>query len=81
MALEVINDESKSSAYNPVFIRRPEYWTGWALAYFQWYSNLSFSAIDDKISIDKICSMYNPYHEMDISQFCDYMIKYFDLEK
>ena len=49
------------------------YWTGWALAYYQWYTCLSFSQITDLISIEEIRQMYSPYHEMDIRQFCDRM--------
>lgn len=51
--------------------RSPEYWTGWALAYYQWKHNIPFAQIADVISIDEICSLYSPYHEMDIEQFCD----------
>lgn len=50
-----------------------EYWTGWALAYFQWKSALSYSQIQQYISIDEIKKMYTPYHEMDILQFVDKM--------
>lgn len=52
-----------------------EYWTGWALAHFQWKSCLSFSQITSLIPIDEIMMMYSPYHEMDIRQFCDRMLK------
>lgn len=48
-----------------------EYWLGWALAYYQWQSGLSFSQITDSISITELLNMYSPYHEMDIRQFCD----------
>ncbi len=71
--LEIINDESKSDEYRPAADRSPEYWTGWALAYFQWETNLKFNQIDNLIKINEIRSMYNPYHEMDISHFCDHM--------
>ena len=53
--------------------RSPEYWLGWALAYYQWYSALSFSEIAKTISASGILAMYEPYHEMDIRQFCDKM--------
>ena len=51
--------------------KSPEYWTGWALAYYQWLKNYSFAKIERIISIDLIREMYFPYHEMDIQQFCD----------
>lgn len=50
-----------------------EYWCGWALAYFQWESSISFKEMFTYISIDEIKKMYNPYHEMDIRHFCEHM--------
>ena len=51
--------------------RSQEYWTGWILAYYQWYSGKTFRLIQQEISISNILKMYNPYHEMDISQSID----------
>ena len=51
--------------------RSPEYWAGWALAYFQWQSGLSFREIVQVVPISEIAALYSPYHEMDIRQFCD----------
>lgn len=48
-----------------------EYWLGYSLAYYQWYTCLTFNEITEFITITEIKSMYNPYHEMDIRQFCD----------
>lgn len=73
LALDVINDYSKADSYRPSLDRSPEYWTGWALAYFQWYSGLKFNQINKYIPITEIYGMYNPYHEMDVSQFCDHL--------
>lgn len=53
--------------------RSKEYWTGWALAYYQWYTSQSFADIIRYVSINDIRRMYNPYHEMDIMQFVDHM--------
>lgn len=53
--------------------RTPEYWTGWAVAYYQWDTGMSFSEIEAVIPIDEIRKQYNPYHEMDIRQFTDHM--------
>lgn len=59
----------------PVFAasRSPEYWTGWALAYYQWETALSFREITACIPISDIPDLYYPYHEMDIRQFSDKM--------
>lgn len=53
--------------------RSPEYWAGWALAYYQWYTSLSFGDITEAVPISEIITLYSPYHEMDIRQFCDKM--------
>ena len=81
LALEVIGDEKLASKYRPAANRTPEYWCGWALAYFQWYSNLSFRDINNVVPISEIMAMYSPYHEMDISQFCDKMREIYNNRK
>ena len=53
--------------------RSPEYWAGWALAYYQWETALPFVEILKYIPLDDIVRMYSPYHEMDIRHFCDRM--------
>lgn len=53
--------------------RSAEYWVGWALAYYQWKTALSFSNIIKRVSIQEIMALYIPYHEMDIRQFADKM--------
>lgn len=81
LTLEIIGDETLASKYRPVADRTPEYWCGWALVYFQWYSGLTFKEIDNYIPISEILAMYSPYHEMDISQFCDKMIELYNNRK
>lgn len=53
--------------------RSPEYWAGWALAYYQWETAMTFEEILEYIPLDDIIRMYSPYHEMDIRHFCDRM--------
>ena len=55
--------------------RSPEYWCGWAVAYYQWKSSMSYRAIFNAVPIDEMISMYTPYHEMDVEQFVDEMNK------
>jgi len=81
LALDIIGDETLASKYRPAANRTPEYWCGWALAYFQWQTNLRFKEINNYISISEILAMYSPYHEMDISQFCDKMIELYNKRK
>lgn len=61
--------------------RSEEYWTGWALAYYQWENALSFAEIVKYIPIKEIQALYSPYHEMDIRQFCDKMNELYKLSK
>ena len=53
--------------------RSEEFWTGWALAYYQWETSLGFAEIVQNIPIKDIMALYSPYHEMDIRQFVDRM--------
>lgn len=53
--------------------RSEEYWTGWALAYYQWETSLSFEEIANCIPIRYVKALYSPYHEMDIRHFVDKM--------
>lgn len=52
-----------------VYGRSPEFFAGWAIAYYAWYTDNSFRNINRRLPIDEVVAMYNPYHEMDISQF------------
>jgi len=53
--------------------RSPEFWTGWALAYYQWETSLDFAEIVRYVPIKDILALYSPYHEMDIRHFTDKM--------
>lgn len=53
--------------------RSKEFWTGWALAYYQWETSLGFAEIVRCVPIRDIVALYSPYHEMDIRQFVDKM--------
>ena len=48
----------------------PEYWAGWALAYYQWLTRRSFAYMQGRgLGIDEVLSMYYPLHEADLSKF------------
>lgn len=51
----------------------PEYWAGWALAEYQWYSGKRFKDIFERVKMSEIILMYSVYHEMDISGFIEAM--------
>ena len=61
--------------------RSEEYWTGWALAYYQWATSRSFSEIVKYVPIMVVKELYSPYHEMDIRQFRDKMDELFRVAK
>ena len=50
-----------------------EYWAGWALAEYQWFSGRDFSGIFKHVSMKDIVRMYPAYHEMDERRFCEAM--------
>lgn len=50
--------------------RTPEYWAGWALAYYQWYRARSFSFLrNNGLNISTLLSLYPTLHEADLSKF------------
>ena len=51
--------------------KSPEYFAGWAMAYYSWYRNKPYGEIQRVLPITEAVSMYVPYHEMDIMQFVD----------
>lgn len=53
--------------------KSPEYWVGWALAYYQWYTARSFMKIYKVATIEDLLKMYPVYHEMDIMKFVEAM--------
>lgn len=58
--------------------KTPEYWAGWALADYQWYSGYRFEDIFEKVKMSEIINMYHPYHEMSIEHFYEAMDKKMD---
>ena len=56
----------------PVSINRSiEYWIGWSIAYYQWYSSRKYSEIFEALSYDDFYKMHYTLHEADITKFCD----------
>ncbi len=58
--------------------RTPEYWAGWALAYYHWYTQKRFKNIFERIPLIEIISMYNTFHVMDITHFIEAMDTKYD---
>ena len=75
-AREVLSDVkiSYADATDAMYLdKSPEYWAGWALAYYQWQTDKSFMEIMKAVSLDDIIGMYPVYHEMDIVKFVEQM--------
>ena len=51
--------------------RSVEYWIGWAIAYYQWYSARRYSDIFKVLTFDDLQKMYYTLHEADITKFVD----------
>ena len=51
--------------------RSIEYWIGWAVAYYQWYSGRRYADIFKAIPYEKLQHMYYTLHEADISKFVE----------
>ena len=53
------------------FGRSPEYWIGWAVAYYQWYSSRGYGEIFQALPYADLQAMYPTLHEADISKFVE----------
>lgn len=82
---EIVKEVVNKSGIQPVNVedemyldKSPEYWAGWALAYYQWFTCRPFMKINEAVPIHRIVQMYNVYHEMDITHFVDTMNELWD---
>jgi len=57
--------------YEPEYNPSEEYWAGWILAYYQWFSAMPFRAVHGYISMAQVRRMYYPLHEAPESKFVD----------
>ena len=75
--VRVVLDKSKfmlQSQEDVMYLyKSPEYWSGWALAYYQWFSAKTFGEIYKAVSMEEILGMYPTLHEADISKFAEIM--------
>ena len=53
--------------------RSREYWIGWAVAYYQWFSSRKYGDIFKAVTFEDLQNMYYTLHEADISKFVDIM--------
>ena len=63
--------EMKESSY--CVERSVEYWIGWSLSFYQWYSGKRFKEINEAADMNMLTGMYSAFHEMDIMHFVETM--------
>ena len=71
VAMEILAEttgKTPDAAPQEHFSRSREYWIGWAIAYYQWYSGRSYTEILKAVTYEKLWEMYDPLHEADISK-------------
>lgn len=68
LVIEKCGKKSSLETELPYIDYPPEYWIGWILAYYQWYSAKTFSAICKKISYESMNDLYGVLHEADPSK-------------
>lgn len=74
LAADIVHETTGKKLDTPPqehFSRSKEYWVGWAIAYYQWFSARKYSDIFKAISFDDLQKMYYTLHEADISKFVD----------
>ena len=51
--------------------RSPEYWCGWIVAFYQWYTGVTFREMSQIVSMTEIRKMYPTLHEASELKFVD----------
>ena len=57
----------------PSLRHSPEFWTGWVLAYYQWYTCRPFSEITSVMPVSAMRDLYGTLHEADLMRFVETM--------
>lgn len=68
LVLEKCGKKSSDISELPYIDYPAEYWVGWILAYYQWYTGKSFSTICRKIPFQNMMDLYGVLHEADPSK-------------
>jgi len=66
----ILSATGRAPGAEPTYVdyRTEEFWGGWALTHYQWYSLRSFSAILRFMPFAHLLDMYLPLHEADITK-------------
>lgn len=74
LARKIILESGMRTAESPdemYLDKSPEYWAGWALAFYQWYTAKRFAMIHSAVSIQQIVMLYPALHEADPLKFVE----------
>lgn len=58
-----------------ILYRTPEFWLGWSLAYYQWYTKRTFRFIHMRVTLKELLGWYSTLHEADLSKFVEELDK------
>lgn len=75
--VEKTTDESCNPDPVESYERGSEYWVGWMLTHYQWYSDRTFKSILDTVSYDELIGLYGTLHEADIQKSYEVMDAHF----
>lgn len=68
LVLKVTGAKKADITYTPSG-RSPEYWSGWALAYMQWHTGISFERLANLgVNLNTLIRLYPTLHETDITK-------------
>ncbi len=70
--LEETTGKQFSQEQNNNMFRTPEYWIGWAVAYYHWYSDRRYNQIFEALPFQDLEKIYYTLHEADVSKFVDF---------
>ncbi len=74
LVMEVVNKSGLKMDFSKAKIEydfSPEYWCGWILAYYQWYTTRTFKDINIYVSMEEILKMYGVMHEVSEEKFVE----------
>lgn len=66
--MEKTTGEGSNAELIENYERSPEYWVGWVLTHYQWYSGHTFKSILDTVPYDELIGLYGTLHEADIQK-------------
>ena len=71
LAAQILAETTGMTEQPERYARSCEYWIGWAVAYYQWYSGRKYSEIFEVLSFVELEKIYYTLHEADVSKFAE----------